>query len=605
MATEKQRKTFLSYSRANKDFAVRLARELKAEGFWVWLDQLDIPAGSRWDVEVEKALEECEIFMIIMTPAAIASENVRDEMGYAIDNGKRFLPVLLEKCNVPLRLRRFQYVDFTNKSFDDGVESAKDLLRSLIAQTTIPRAEFTGSQVQAEADRIAAQKAEEERLAKDRAETERMAKEEADRIAAQKAEAERLAQEKVEEERLAKAKAEKERKAKDKADRLAMQKAEAERLAQEKVEEERLAKARTEKEHEAKEEADRLAAQKAEAERLAQEKVEEERLAKARAEKEHEAKEEADRLAAQKAEADRSAEQKAEEERVAKARAEAEHKAKERVDHPAPQKAAPAGIKPTAQKKPVSRGLVIGIAAVVVLCVAGIGIGAKALLDLVGSTTEAPTVAPTETPVASAAPTKVQPASTVSVSTPTPNPSKFFTLKFTNDTALDEFEFFGIGDGNENKITTTPSNGALKFVIGDQDLFAYYIHQFVYKDVIVRVRAKNIGTVKNDSISLICRYTGNTWYEFSVASDGAWTLGDVNLVYEEVSGAYINALSGDDFNEYEMRCIGNTITLYINGNKQGSFEVSRTGGGRVGFDLAAFDRSPVEILVDEFVVSEP
>ena len=47
---EKQRRTFLSYSRANKDFAVRLARELKAEGFHVWLDQLDIPPGSRWDV---------------------------------------------------------------------------------------------------------------------------------------------------------------------------------------------------------------------------------------------------------------------------------------------------------------------------------------------------------------------------------------------------------------------------------------------------------------------------------------------------------------------------------------------------------------------------
>lgn len=142
MANEKQRKTFLSYSRASKDFAVKLAKELKTEGFSVWLDQLDIPAGARWDVEVEKALEESEIFMIIMTPGSISSENVRDEIGYAIDNGKHFLPVLLENCTVPLRLRRFQYVDFTTKSFDDGVESAKELLRNLIAQTTVPRGEI-------------------------------------------------------------------------------------------------------------------------------------------------------------------------------------------------------------------------------------------------------------------------------------------------------------------------------------------------------------------------------------------------------------------------------------------------------------------------------
>jgi formylglycine-generating enzyme required for sulfatase activity len=136
---EKQRRTFLSYSRANKEFALKLARELKSEGFPVWLDLLDIPLGARWDVEVEKALIECEVFMIIITKDSIASENVLDEIGYAIDSGKRFLPVLMEKCNIPLRLRRFQYVDFTDKNFDEGVEKAKELLRSLIAQPTTPR----------------------------------------------------------------------------------------------------------------------------------------------------------------------------------------------------------------------------------------------------------------------------------------------------------------------------------------------------------------------------------------------------------------------------------------------------------------------------------
>ena len=134
MPEQKKRLTFLSYSRVNSDFAKKLAKELKAEGFPVWLDQLDIPLGARWDVELEKALDECEIFMIIMTPDSINSENVRDEIGYAIDTGKRFMPIMLENCKVPLRLRRFQYVDFTTKSFEDGDESAKQLLRGLIAQ---------------------------------------------------------------------------------------------------------------------------------------------------------------------------------------------------------------------------------------------------------------------------------------------------------------------------------------------------------------------------------------------------------------------------------------------------------------------------------------
>jgi len=153
MANETQHKIFLSYSRINKDFAVKLAKELKSEGFDIWFDQFDIPPGARWDAEIEKALEESEIFMVILTPASAKSENVLDEIGYAIDSGKRILPVLLETSTLPLRLRRFQYVDFTSKSFNEGIESAKELLRTLIAHPTIPDGEVrVGNQAQAEAE---------------------------------------------------------------------------------------------------------------------------------------------------------------------------------------------------------------------------------------------------------------------------------------------------------------------------------------------------------------------------------------------------------------------------------------------------------------------
>jgi hypothetical protein len=138
MANEKQRRAFISYSRTNKEFATKLAKGLRSAGYPIWFDLMDIPTGSRWDDEVEKALRECSVFMIILTPASIASENVKDEIGYAIDHGKRILPVLLENCEVPLRLRRFQYVDFTTKSFEEGFESAKELLGDLIDEASVP-----------------------------------------------------------------------------------------------------------------------------------------------------------------------------------------------------------------------------------------------------------------------------------------------------------------------------------------------------------------------------------------------------------------------------------------------------------------------------------
>lgn len=132
MVKDTSLQTFISYSRINQQFAIRLACELKSAGYSVWMDQFDIPAGARWDEEIEKALRECQIFMFIMTPDSVTSENAKDEVGYAIDHGKRILPVLLEECEVPLRLRRLQHVDFTHKTFNEGIDSAKRLLSELI-----------------------------------------------------------------------------------------------------------------------------------------------------------------------------------------------------------------------------------------------------------------------------------------------------------------------------------------------------------------------------------------------------------------------------------------------------------------------------------------
>lgn len=138
MNTAKQRWTFISYSRKDKEFALKFARELKSAGYHVWLDQLDIPTGARWDDAVERALHECEIFLIILTTASISSENVKDEIGYAIDHGKRIVPVLLEECEIPLRLRRFQYVDFSEMKFGEGIKRAEQLLENFLSDQPIP-----------------------------------------------------------------------------------------------------------------------------------------------------------------------------------------------------------------------------------------------------------------------------------------------------------------------------------------------------------------------------------------------------------------------------------------------------------------------------------
>jgi hypothetical protein len=103
---------FFSYARADSQFALQLAKDLKASGASVWLDQLDIQAGQRWDKAVEDALANCPRLLVILSPASVDSTNVMDEVSFALEERKIVIPVLHQECKIPFRLRRVQYVDF-------------------------------------------------------------------------------------------------------------------------------------------------------------------------------------------------------------------------------------------------------------------------------------------------------------------------------------------------------------------------------------------------------------------------------------------------------------------------------------------------------------
>jgi TPR repeat protein len=118
---------FISYCRDDQEFALRLAQDLKAAGAAVWLDQLDIKPGSSWDNAVEDALLGAHQMLVVLTPASVRSENVRDEISYALKQGKTVIPVLYMECIIPLRLERKQHIDF-RADYARGLEK---LLREL------------------------------------------------------------------------------------------------------------------------------------------------------------------------------------------------------------------------------------------------------------------------------------------------------------------------------------------------------------------------------------------------------------------------------------------------------------------------------------------
>jgi hypothetical protein len=136
---------FVSYAREDSDLALRLAADLKARGANVWLDQLDIRPGQQWDRAVERALMACDEMLVIISPAALESNNVMDEIAFALDEGKMVIPVLHGECRLPIRLRRLQHIDFRS-NYDQGLQG---LLITLTHQEQRPPEVATSTPISA------------------------------------------------------------------------------------------------------------------------------------------------------------------------------------------------------------------------------------------------------------------------------------------------------------------------------------------------------------------------------------------------------------------------------------------------------------------------
>lgn len=147
-------RAFVSYARSDAAFVLKLAQQLRAQGCTVWVDQLDIPKGARWDEAVEAALRASACLMVVLSPASVKSQNVLDEVAFALDEQRLVLPILLQPVAVPFRLKRLQYIDFTGEydaAFDQLVVALDTLAQPPQAHDVPPPAELaapTASQPQ-------------------------------------------------------------------------------------------------------------------------------------------------------------------------------------------------------------------------------------------------------------------------------------------------------------------------------------------------------------------------------------------------------------------------------------------------------------------------
>jgi len=120
---------FLSYARADRPCAERLARVLEGAGHNVWWDRR-IDTGEEFAAEIEDELARADVIAVAWSANSGKSAWVRDEAGVGRDTG-RLLPLSIDGSQPPIGFRQFQTLDLTRWTGRSTDARTKTLLRAV------------------------------------------------------------------------------------------------------------------------------------------------------------------------------------------------------------------------------------------------------------------------------------------------------------------------------------------------------------------------------------------------------------------------------------------------------------------------------------------
>lgn len=137
MTSNRPLRVFLCHSSADKPAVRELYQKLRNES-WLepWLDEEELFPGMDWNMEIEKAVEAADAIIVCLSKGSITKEGyvqrelriVLDFADYKPEGTIYILPVRLEECEPPRRLRAWQYADYFEGQHERGL---KRLLASL------------------------------------------------------------------------------------------------------------------------------------------------------------------------------------------------------------------------------------------------------------------------------------------------------------------------------------------------------------------------------------------------------------------------------------------------------------------------------------------
>jgi hypothetical protein len=119
---------FLCHSSGDKEVVRQINdRLLRLGGVDPWLDEKKLIPGQDWDLKIRQAVRSAHVVLVCLSTRSVSKEGyVQREIRQSLDmadekpDGTIFIiPLRLEECEVPVRLQRWQWVDwFSSEGFE-------------------------------------------------------------------------------------------------------------------------------------------------------------------------------------------------------------------------------------------------------------------------------------------------------------------------------------------------------------------------------------------------------------------------------------------------------------------------------------------------------
>ncbi len=228
--------------------------------------------------------------------------------------------------------------------------------------------------------------------------------------------------------------------------------------------------------------------------------------------------------------------------------------------------------------------------------------------------TRTPRPSPTETQAGTKTPTEVPTNTVEPTETPTPTlvPTNTPAPTTTPDVIFNE-NFEGSGGAwppaDQDTYSYGTALGGFRIIVKSAQVDSWTVRNREFTDVRLEVEVSRLAGPEAGVGGLICRFqnSGN-YYAGVVDGQGGYRIiekrGGVNNDLVEPGQADV-IVTGEEFNRIRFDCVGDVLTLYVNGQKMAEVQDDSFTEGNVGLLASTFELPGLEVLFDNFLIARP